>query len=391
MFLLIAITLPNTPSSLINKLEKRKGENLYRSLSKESGLVDFVSNDYLGFVTTDKLLAWLDKQDVPMIPHYTGSTGSRLLSGNTEYAEALESKIANFHGAEAGLLFNSGYDANLGLFSSIAGKDDTIIYDELIHASIKDGARLGLAKHFSFRHNDAEHLRQKIKAATGNIFVAVESVYSMDGDFAPLEELAEICEEEGANLIVDEAHATGIYGAKGEGIVSDLKLQNQVFARMHTFGKAVGCHGAIVLGSKELRDYLINFARSFIYTTALPGHSLLAIDGAYQLLPESEAERKQLVSNINYYTKNIIALVDKVNHKPLFDINDGFNLLPSPIQTIIIPGNENVRKAAQIIRQKGFDVRPVLSPTVPAGKERLRICLHSFNTEMEMEGLLGYF
>ncbi len=365
--------MPYTPLYLVNKLEKRKEAGLYRSLSRENGLIDFVSNDYLGFATTGKLQAWLDKHDISHIPHFTGSTGSRLLSGNTEYAEALENKIANFHGAEAGLIFNSGYDANIGLFSSIAGKDDTIIYDELIHASIKDGARLSLAKHFSFRHNDAEHLRKKIKAATGNIFVAVESVYSMDGDFAPLEEIVEICEEEGAYLIVDEAHATGIFGKNGEGIVSDQKLQRSVFARIHTFGKALGCHGAIVLGSKELRDYLINFARSFIYTTALPGHSLLAIYGAYELLPEAKKERNNLVNNINYYTQ--------------IATEKGIQSFPSQIQTIIIPGNDNVRKAAQNIREKGFDVRPVLSPTVPNGKERLRICLHSFNTEEEIRKL----
>jgi len=367
--------LPLTPKSLTDKLEKRKEAGLYRSLSRESGLIDFVSNDYLGFVTTGKLQSWLDKQDISQMPHFTGSTGSRLLSGNTEYAEALESKIADFHGAGAGLIFNSGYDANIGLFSSIASKDDTIIYDELIHASIKDGARLSLAKHFTFRHNDAEHLQKKIKAATGNVFIVVESVYSMDGDFAPLEEIAEICEEQGAYLIVDEAHATGVFGKNGEGIVSDLKLQMSVFARIHTFGKALGCHGAIVLGSKELRDYLINFARSFIYTTALPGHSLLAIYDSYKLLPEAKKERLTLVNNINHYVQ-----ISTKKGNPSF---------PSPIQTVIIPGNENARKTAQNIREKGFDVRPVLSPTVPAGKERLRICLHSFNTDEEIDGLIN--
>ena len=192
--------------------------------------------------------------------------------------------LADFHKAESGLIFNSGYDANLGLFSCIAKKEDTLICDELIHASIIDGCRLSYANRFRFAHNDVEDLEDKLRRSKGNIFVAVESVYSMDGDMAPLKEIAAVCKKYNASLIVDEAHATGLFGDQGRGLVSQHGLEQEVFARVHTFGKALGCHGAVILGSETLRNYLVNFARSFIFTTALPVHSLIAVKCAYEML-----------------------------------------------------------------------------------------------------------
>jgi len=159
----------------------------------------------------------------------------------------------------------------------MSGYGDTIIYDELVHASIHDGIRLSKVQSFPFRHNDLNHLEERLKITSGVIYIAVESVYSMDGDFSPLIEIAELCEKHSANLIVDEAHATGFFGSQGVGRIVELGLQEKVFARMHTFGKAMGCHGSIVLGSEILREYLVNFARAFIYTTALTFHSLLIV------------------------------------------------------------------------------------------------------------------
>jgi 8-amino-7-oxononanoate synthase len=292
--------------------------------------------------------------------------------------ECLEAKIAAFHHARAGLIFNSGYDANIGLFSSVPRKGDTILYDELIHASIRDGVRLSLASHFSFKHNNINQLEEKIKIAKGNVFVAVESVYSMDGDFAPLKEISDLCSRFGAFLIVDEAHATGIFGKKGEGRVSELGLEENVFARMHTFGKALGCHGGIVLGSDLLRDYLINFARSFIYTTALPVHSLIAINCAYDILTNSYDKILK--------TRCLIDLF-----KAKFSEHKKFELIQSisPIQCILIPGNVQVKMTSEHIKNAGYDVRPILSPTVFKGQERLRICLHAFNSEKEIEALIN--
>ena len=359
--------------SLSKKLQKRKKDGLLRKLSvTDPAAIDFSSNDYLGFAKLKEL--WepetLDKY---------GSTGSRLLTGNASITEEAEAFISSFHRGEAGLIYNSGYDANTGLFSCIAGKDDTIIYDEFAHASIRDGARLSIANHYSFRHNDLEHLESKIKRAEGNnIFVAIESVYSMDGDVADLKGLVVLVEKyKNIYVIVDEAHATGVFGDHGQGLVQELGLENKFFLRIHTFGKALGCQGAIVLGSYLLRDYLINYSRPFIYTTALPLPNILAIRRAYQLLLDKNKNIQLLKDRIQYFNKKITASgVQNIRTNQ------------SAIQVMIIPGNENARAVAKHLLSKNIDIRPVLSPTVPAGKERLRICIHSFNTEEEIDRLI---
>jgi 8-amino-7-oxononanoate synthase len=364
---------------LLKKLNQRKQEGLFRELKPPQPLIDFSSNDYLGFARSEVFSERIkDSLTTNGSAARHGSTGSRLLTGNTLLAEELETEIARFHAAESGLLFNSGYDANLGLFSSLAGRNDTILYDELIHASIKDGARLSLALHFSFRHNDLNHLEQKIKSAKGRIFVAVESVYSMDGDSAPLTELVALAGQyPDVHLIVDEAHATGVFGEKGCGLVQELKLEDKFFARVHTFGKALGCHGAIVLGSNALRSYLINFARSFIYTTALPHPSLTAIREAYRMLREENEKIMQLRKLIGFFRLQAEAY-------PSMKFIDS----RSAIQSLVVPGNEAARSIAHALQEKGFDLRPILSPTVPKGKERLRICLHTFNTGSQIQKLL---
>src|SRR5690606_18769580 len=188
-----------------------------------------------------------------------------------------EDYIKEFHGSEAALIYNSGYDANIGFFSSVPQRGDIILYDELVHASIREGIRLSHARAFKFKHNDLQDLDSlllKYNSKQDNldqryIYVVTESVFSMDGDTALLEGLTNITDIQGAYLIVDEAHATGVFGKKGQGLVQHLDLQKRVFARIITFGKAMGAHGAVITGSKLLGDYLINFSRSFIYTTAL--------------------------------------------------------------------------------------------------------------------------
>jgi 8-amino-7-oxononanoate synthase len=199
----------------------------------------------------------------------------------------------------------------------------------------------------------------------------------MDGDFAPLMEFVSICEDYNVKLIVDEAHATGIFGKNGEGKVVELGLEQKVFARVHTFGKALGCHGSIVLGSESLRNYLINFSRPFIYTTALPIHTLVSIKSAYKLLSISNEGISKINGLIKFFR-------EKIHNSGLNNFLNSF----SPIQSVILEGNENVKNISGLIQKDGFDVRPILSPTVPKGKERLRICLHSFNTEEEINGLL---
>jgi len=348
--------------------------------------VDFCSNDYLGFSRSEILQKKIRQFEKECLDARVGSTGSRLISGNTGLCEELEDQIAKFHHAEAGLIFNSGYDANIGIFSSVAERTDTIIYDRLVHASIRDGIRLNHARAFSFEHNNVEDLERKLRAqcadakehgTVGSIFVAVESVYSMDGDCAPLREIVELCGKYGANLVVDEAHATGVFGNKGEGKVAELGMEDKIFARLHTFGKALGCHGAIVLGSKTLRSYLINFARSFIYTTALPFHSLIAVKCAYELLDSDTGSFQCLKNRISFFRKRISETTIR-----------GMIRSESAIQCVVVPGNAVVRKIACKIQEAGFDVRPILHPTVSSGAERLRICLHSFNSESEIDGLI---
>lgn len=364
--------------SLRRRLDKRKELGMLRTLKVHSEMVDFCSNDYLGFARSPLLYKNIEDHCSKNRPRFAGSTGSRLLAGNSTFVEELEKSIARFHKAPSGLIFNSGYDANIGLFSCVPRRDDLVLYDEYIHASIYDGMRLGKAETVSFRHNDLEDAERKMISARnlGNkrdIFIAVESVYSMDGDRVPLQEMARLCVRYDAKLIVDEAHATGVIGAGGAGLVNDLGLEEICFARLHTFGKALGCHGAILLGSDVLRNYLINFARSFIYTTALPYHALASVKCAYELLPMADKDRMELNDRIRQFGEAV-------------DIPRP--LSTSPIQCVIIPGNENVKAVALQLQHEGYDIRPILSPTVPRGKERLRICLHAFNTREEVGALI---
>jgi 8-amino-7-oxononanoate synthase len=363
---------------LDKKLQERKDHHAFRRLRLPEGKTDLCSNDYLGIATNgliEKALAERPAPIGPDIPH--GSGGSRLLAGNYPLIEETEKELAAFHAAEAGLIFNSGYDANLGLLSCLLQRGDTILYDQLSHASIRDGIRLSFARAFSFGHNDLHDLEHHLQMAKrdGTIFVVTESVFSMDGHQAPLAEMANLCQNYGAHLIVDEAHATGVIGQKGEGLVQQLQLETACFARVHTFGKAVGCHGAVVLGSHRLRDYIINFSRPFIYTTALPASAILAIRMAYSLFPAMQQERSHLQTLISRLQEATLPF-EKLNSR-------------TPIQGVITPGNETVRSIAAALQDEGLDVRPILYPTVPRGSERLRIVLHAFNTVGEVDKLIA--
>lgn len=361
---------------LAQKLAQRKAENSFRTLSVCEAETDFCSNDYLGLAQNEALFdAVENKVRALKINNKLGATGSRLISGNHDYFLQLEEFLAKIHQSTDALLFNSGYSANLAVLSTLPQKGDTIIYDELSHACIKDGARLSFADRFTFKHNDIEDLERKISKATGNIYVAIESVYSMDGDFAPLTAIAQLCHLHSACLVVDEAHSTGVWGVSGNGLVCDLGLETLVPIRIHTYGKAMGCHGACVISGPVIKQYLINFARSFIYTTAMPLHNLVAIALAYQFLQENP----DLQSSITHKIALFKALTKSIADKKVDS--------SSAIQAIIIPGNSAVKAIANNIKSQGFDVRPILSPTVKAGAERLRICLHTYNTDQEITNL----
>ena len=460
------------PKKLQEKLVRREAQNTLRHLPEGNDLVDFSSNDYLGlsrnreiFERTSQLLS---EKDIVQ----NGATGSRLLSGNHPLYAELEKKIAEFHQTDSALVFNSGYDANIGFFGAVPLRGDIVFYDELIHASIRDGITMGNAKSYKFKHNDVQDLIKKCRAALGQrpfaetakvtstdlptdeadgaeawpqslligksvetevpapsaeempvpgtteilmpsaveVYVVTESVFSMDGDSPDLEAFAGFCQENNYHLVVDEAHALGVFGKKGEGLIQELGLQDAIFARIVTFGKAMGCHGAAILGSILLKNYLVNFARSLIYTTGLPPHSVATILASYEYLLASDNEdngtkRHGLVADLTEKIElfNLVLEAPVLSTSTALSTGNVVGLNPasladrlktffipsnSAIHCCIISGNERVKKIAGKFKEKGFDVRPILSPTVPEGQERLRICLHTFNTKKEITEVL---
>ena len=378
------------PHKLHKKLIAREANKTLRTLKSSEDLIDFSSNDYLGFskngLLSEKASQILQEYGI----HSQGATGSRLLSGNHALYPIAENTIARFHESETALIFNSGYDANIGFFQSVPQRGDVILYDEYIHASIRDGITMSHAKAFKFSHNHLSSLekllsKQKREMSEGQggkeIYVVTESVFSMDGDSPDLLGIQTLCEAYNAHLIVDEAHATGVIGTYGQGLVQMIGLEKRVFARIVTFGKAMGTHGAAIVRSKELRTYLINFARSLIYTTALPPHTIATILAAYNYLSEDQTPHsaiKELQKNIQTFREVVTSL----------GIQSSFIESTSAIQCMIIPGVERVKTLSRKLTQHGYNIQPILSPTVPQGQERLRFCLHSFTTEVEITQLL---
>lgn len=369
------------PEKLAKIVATRKNEQTFRQFSSIDGLIDFLSNDYLGFAKNETLFSKTFQLLLNEGIAGNGSGGSRLLSGNHKLYTNLEPLLASFYKAESALVFNSGYDANMGFFSAVPQRGDLIFYDKLIHASIREGIRMSNAKAYHFTHNDIDDLKKKIllnKALLSegaNIYVVTESVFSMDGDTPDLKAIVTFTKTNGYYLIVDEAHAVGIYGTNGEGIVPKLKLEQNVFARIVTFGKAYGCHGAAVLGSKELCDYLINFAKPFIYSTALTPHTLATIISAHEFYKVSGKEEvEKLTKNITYFKKELKSQ----------RLQEHFIESDSAIQSCIITGAEKAKSVAAKLMEKGFGVKAILSPTVPEGQERLRFCIHSYNSKEEL-------
>ena len=358
-----------------SKLDERKSVVAFRLLKKRGEQIDFFSNDYLGIASKDFSI-----QPEPLNQHQrNGSTGSRLLAGHSEEAEMLEDWIREAFNADAALVFNSGFDANLGLLSTLPGRNDTVFYDSLVHASLREGIRLSPCNAYSFKHNDPEDLRKKSSLAKGIVYVVVETVYSMDGDEPDLSAFITVCKEFGWHLVVDEAHGLGIRGDSGKGASFSFAGSADIFARVLTFGKAAGFHGAAVLGSQVLIDYLINFCRPFIYSTALPPSDYVKLQLMLSNMLSASQERKQLSM-----------LVDQFRLWQLNQSKFKFVSSHSPIQNLIVPGNVEVTQLSNYLQANGYDVRPIKSPTVPVGAERLRIILHSFNTTAELDGMISH-
>ncbi|KAB5578133.1 pyridoxal phosphate-dependent transferase [Coniochaeta sp. 2T2.1] len=382
-------------------LDRRRARNQLRALTTvPPGAADFSSNGYLSLSTHPAVqAAFLARLQEQAPKSLLGSGGSRLLDGNSSRAEQLERTIAAFHRAPAGLLFNSALDANMGLFGCAPQPGDAVVYDELIHASVHDGMRLSRVsadRRVAFAHNcvwdNEKNAGGKLKPLetvlldlqTGvdghlfksgerNVFIAVEGVYSMDGDVAPLKDIVECVSRSlpagNGYLIVDEAHSTGIFGDRGRGLVCELGLENGVWARVLGFGKAMGCSGGIVLCSETTRSYLINYARSLIYTTAMGFPALAAIEVTYDFMIAGRAE--PLLANL----RSMVRLAH--------------TLLLGPKSPIIPVFTSQPRSLARYCQRRGFMVRPIVAPTVPLGSERIRVCIHAGNTHGEVEGLVA--
>ncbi len=343
---------------LIDRLTKREIEGTLRSLSFYPGMVDFFSNDYLGYASFA----------TPTAEGIYSGTGSRLISGNPPIAEESERILAARFNAEAALIFNSGYDANLGFFSAVPQRGDTVVYDAHVHASMRDGIRLSMARSFSFKHNDLEDLRLKLKQATGAIYIAIEGIYSMMGDQAPLIDIVALANEFGAYIYLDEAHSAGVLGKNGAGLAVELGVEVHIYARLVTFGKAFGAHGACILTDEITRTYLINFAHSFIYTTALPPDQYKRI---LEIVQEPGLEQRRL--NLH---KNRQLLYEKLGIKK----NEN-----SPILMLCAENRKELSSIASALKLAKFAVKPIFHPTVPVEYEGIRVSMHAFNTKDEIE------
>lgn len=347
-------------------LDKREEEGTLRVLKPQSEGIDFYSNDYLGFAQNKELQNLLVQQVMDNPRLLSGSTGSRLISGNSSEMVKIEKSIANEHGYSDSLLFSSGYNANLALFSTLPTRHDTIIVDEKIHRSVHDACKMSHAKKIKFSHNHVGDLERILKKQNGKSYIAIESLYSMDGDFAPIQEIAEVAEKYDAYLIVDEAHSFGVFG---NGLVDNFQLQKKMLATVITYGKALGSHGAAILCNNVVKSYLVNFASPFIYTTSAQDIQWRSIKIGYEFLKKNDNERIKLQRNIEFFRQQNLKTLSSAK---------------SPIQAILIPDHDRLNKVNQILSDEGFLTYAVFSPAVKEGAERLRICLHSFNTKDEI-------
>jgi 8-amino-7-oxononanoate synthase len=326
--------------------------------------VNFCSNDYLGLAEDSRLkLAVLEAVEKSA---RVGGTGSRLLSGHDPVWNELEEEVAAFAGTEAALYFSSGYAANVGLLTAVLGKDDVVFSDALNHASLIDGIRLSGARRVIYRHRDLNVLEKELRTReheTCRKIIVTESVFSMDGDIADLRAMRDLAERYGANLIVDEAHATAVHGPGGSGIVAQAGLTDEVLAVVHTCGKALASAGGFVCGSKVMRDYLVNHARTLIFSTAMPAFMAGQIRAALRFAKGMDDERKLLLDRANLLATGLNA------------VECGRPGGHSQIVPVILGSNEDAVSAAKFLQEQGFAVRAIRPPTVPVGSARMRLSL----------------
>src|SRR5262245_4528201 len=378
------------PAFIQDELKALHNASLYRRLRAVAGeqdavltvdgrqVLNFCSNNYLGLANHPALR----KAAKQAIDRYgCGSGASRLISGNMTLHEELENKIAELKGTEAALLFNSGFQANTGVISVLVDESDVILSDALNHASIIDGCRLSRAKVAIYRHCDLDELEQRLRNALPmrRKLIVTESLFSMDGDEAPLADIVRLAEHYDAMVMVDEAHATGVYGPSGAGIVAKLGLGQRVLVQMGTLGKALGGFGAYIAGSKALRELLVNRCRSFIFTTSLPPAVMAMGIAAIDLVSRKPERRQALWNNCERLRTGLAKL--------------GYSLgnSQSQILPLMIGDATQCMKLSEDLLQRGVFAQGIRPPTVPAGTSRLRITLMATHSYEHIDKALQVF
>lgn len=345
------------------RLDRFEREDLSRRLAPPRG-IDLSSNDYLQFASHPALKARMIEA---IAEEGCGSTGSRLLRGDRLCFAQVESRFAAFKGAEAALYFSNGYAANLAVLSTFLEESDVVFFDRLNHASLVDGMRLGKARKIVFPHNDLSAFQHYLGTIStkGQRFLVIESLFSMDGDFAPLKEYADLCKRHSVALIVDEAHAVGLYGSTGAGLLEASESKNDVFLSVNPAGKALGLAGAFVAGPRWAIDYLTQAGRTFVFSTAPPPAMAAGLEAALDLVVESTELRQKLCS------------LTQLLRRLLADEGTAVARTGSQIVPVIIGDNSRALQVAQALQQDGFDVRAIRPPTVPRDTARLRISVNT--------------
>lgn len=361
----------------LRRVEHRLGATIQIG---ESSYVDFASNDYLGLAGDARIASAAADA---LHTHGTGAAASRSISGNHAIHEELEQRLASFKGTEAALLFTSGYAANLGAIPALVGKGDVIYADKLNHASLIDGCRLSRAEVRVFPHRDIGALREMLAAdaGVGRRLIVVDSVFSMDGDIFPLDELADVAEENGAWTYVDDAHATGVLGANGTGSVEHFGVEGRIDIVMGTLGKALGTAGAFIAGSRTLVQFLLNRARSFVFTTASPPAIAAATIEALRIVHDEPWRRDKLRANAQRLRSALSGSVPE----SCFERNSSPHILP-----VVVGSSARVMQVGAELQSRGFIVGAVRPPTVPPGTARLRIASSTAHSEDQIDALAGH-
>jgi 8-amino-7-oxononanoate synthase len=363
-------------ASYAAELGALKADDRLRSLKPRAG-VDFSSNDYLGLASNPRMRKAISAAIEAGTP--IGAGGSRLLRGNCAEHENLETEAARFFGAEAAIFFATGYTANFAVLTTLPQRGDLLVLDQLVHASIHEGARAGRAAFRFNAHNDVNSVEKVTRAwrsegGKGRVWIVAESLYSMDGDFAPLEALSEIADRHDAFLVVDEAHATGVFGPSGRGLTAAYEGRENLIA-IHTCGKALGAAGALVTTTNLLRDFIVNRCRPFIFSTAPSPLMAVAVEAALTILREEPEHQQRLTRLIAFAGEEIGA-------------RQGWHLSGSQIIPYIVGDNARAMALASALQARGFDIRGIRPPTVPVGTARLRISLTNNVDENDVRAML---